>query len=861
MGNKRRTFRFIAAIAWVSVGFLASASAGELDLAATQAAMDKGIAYLFSQQNQTKGDPNFGSWVKPADKAAPAKAASATASNEVKSARSAVWSRFEVGQTALIVYALLESGMSTQDPRVAKALDWLVRQQEQAEVLRGDYMKIFKKLQARPGKLSPRSDDYKKLQSLERAAFESTYNVAFRACALAAACRQNPRRWEKPLQKDHTRLLQAVNDGGYGYVCIPKAILLKKLQKRNTTVDDLRRLPEMFVDQSNSQYGVLGVWAGMQVGLDVPKGYWKLVEKYWVAAQNPDGGWGYTTPPRRAIRQKSYPSMTAAGMATLFLAQRNSAGASYVRCRKTNSVSPALEKSLAWFDAHFAKSMDPKSNVAPPGESTTPASYHLNKYYLYGVERIALASGSRTFDGVDWYRAGVKYLLDTQYQSGKWKGSWTGKWVDGFRLGATAYSVLFLARGQRPIYCSKLRFDGDWNNRPSDLHHIVSWVGEQCGEARGHWQIADIDENEELWHDAPILYLSGSRDPKFTDEQIARLRRFVQQGGTILSVSACNGPGFKTGIRKAYAKMFPAYPLKKAAPDATAYNYFYKIKRPFRLHLIRNGARTLVYHIDDDLSKSWQLRQSKTRRDHFDIMYNILLLNSKRGNLRHRGQRSWPDDAKVAGPAIPIVRGLWGKMDPEPLALEALRRRLAAKDKLAVTILPAAPVESLATSKAKVAFLGGVGPLKPTPAQAKALRAFVAAGGTVVLDAFNSDETFYKDARKMLESQFGPKSIKPILVDDPLYTRKGYEIQKVRYRRASRERLGRLQTPTLEAIRDKGRLAVIVSREDLSLGLLGIEGLKYQGYVPASAYDLMRNLLLETNQPKTPQKTPKSKKP
>ena len=48
---------------------------------------------------------------------------------------------------------------------------------------------------------------------------------------------------------------------------------------------------------------------------------------------------------------------------------------------------------------------------------------------------------------------------------------------------------------------------------------------------------------------APILFISGADDPKFSDPQVQLLRSYVDQGGFIFAVQNCNGSGFDDGIR------------------------------------------------------------------------------------------------------------------------------------------------------------------------------------------------------------------------------------------------------------------------------------------------------------------------
>src|SRR5690242_18088059 len=46
-------------------------------------------------------------------------------------------------------------------------------------------------------------------------------------------------------------------------------------------------------DNSNTQYGQLGMWACEEAGLEVPSAFWDAADKHWRRTQAASGGWGY----------------------------------------------------------------------------------------------------------------------------------------------------------------------------------------------------------------------------------------------------------------------------------------------------------------------------------------------------------------------------------------------------------------------------------------------------------------------------------------------------------------------------------------------------------------------------------------
>jgi len=123
----------------------------------------------------------------------------------------------------------------------------------------------------------------------------ATYCRALRAAALAVYDRPEDR---TALRADAAWLLRAAVDGSYTYT-IPPFHTPKSYS---------------FWDNSNSQYGALGVWSASQASYQAPIAYWKDVEKHWIDCQLPDGQWGYQ--PDSIDGQLS---MTVAGVTTLFV--------------------------------------------------------------------------------------------------------------------------------------------------------------------------------------------------------------------------------------------------------------------------------------------------------------------------------------------------------------------------------------------------------------------------------------------------------------------------------------------------------------------------------------------------------------
>lgn len=654
-----------------------------------------------------------------------------------------------------------------------------------------------------------------------------TYTLGLMGNVFMLANRKTQGKYRQELREVVERLVKSTKEGSYGYRSEGKG--------------------DSSGDHSNSQYGLLGVWGGRLGNEEIPEKYWATVMRHWLLTQNASGGWDYSWDksgkdgPAGPKGTGSRRTMVAAGVASLFVCFDNLFADAFIEC-KTSSHFTAIQKGLDWFDRNFA---DNDGQIIIGGRGG---------YYLYGIERVGMASGYKYFGKADWFKLGTEYLLRKQNGSGGWGGGKGG-------VIETSFALLFLARGSYPVLMNKLEFDGDWNNRPRDCAAVTRYHNKTF-EQQVAWQIINLEVPVREWHDAPILYISGAKAPNFSDTRpsadtlsdIEKLRRYVYQGGTILSVTECDGKGFADGIRKTYAKLFPEYELTPVPSNHLLYSRQVQndLKGRPKMYMVSNGVRPLAIHTDEDISLHWQLQRSSTRVASFEAMSNIAAYVTDKFDMRRRGVSHWPDKPQrtpVAKMTVARVKHS-GRYDPEPLAGERLARLMLRETGVQVDLTKPMDATKLPAGEADLAWITGVGQAKFTDAQRAALRKYVENGGTLVIDAAGGNTEFQRSMKDELRSIFEQPVLR-VMSTSPLYNNKAFPLGKVRYRRGRALDLrDRKNTPLLRGITVDGRLAVIYSREDITGGLVGYQAFEVDGYHPGSdgepgtAYRIMRSILL-----------------
>ncbi len=204
-------------------------------------------------------------------------------------------------------------------------------------------------------------------------------------------------------------------------------------------------------DNSNTQFATLALWVARRHGTAVDRSLLRVLARFRSTQNQDDGGWPYQDVGGRETR--STPTMTCAGLLALAvgygveLDSGRGAGKPAHELAKDGRLKAGLH--------YLARSVGAPSGLpagAPvlpdggPMKNATERTY----YFLWSVERVAVALNLDTIGKKDWYSWGANILLTTQRQDGHWSGGTYTVPAD------TCFALLFLKRANLATDLSKL---------------------------------------------------------------------------------------------------------------------------------------------------------------------------------------------------------------------------------------------------------------------------------------------------------------------------------------------------------------------------------------------------------------------
>jgi len=646
-------------------------------------------------------------------------------------------------------------------------------------------------------------------------------------------------------------------------------------------------------DNSNVQYAILGLYEAERAGALVKPETWQAAKSYLEGCQKADGSWYY-----RPLVTEGSLTMTSAGVASLIMINGVLGGrAAFVRdgeiycCQPDDNPGEAnINKGLAWLTQRF---------------TTWPGTW--NYYYLYGLERVGRLSALRWIGLHDWFREGTRTLL---LKKGPVANYWTGDRNSGetYNHIATAYALLFLAKGRRPILISKGQYadDASWKRHPNDLHHLTQFAERQW-RLEMSWQVIDIRRAtvDDLLQ-TPVLFLCGDKNllsgtPQQRRLLVDNLRAYIDRGGFIFAEANPEDDTFDSGFRQLMREVFdndPDYDLRLLGEDHPIWTIEMTIPVEHVRELlgIDYGCRTSVVYVPPyrnirtdrarpvppSLSCLWELQRFHQRgetypeavQEQIDAALGIGL--NVLAYATGRSPRFKYDMPTTAGERIDnyvIGRGnriqvamldLQGNVNSAPRAIPKLLDRLATQMKLPVDVRSIKiTLDEDEIFNYPILFMHGRNAVEMTDAQRDRLRRYIDNGGFLFVNAICSSKPFTESFRREMATIFPNRKMTKLAPNDPLLTDAcgGFNLPTLTLRTPQRIDGHRTEivnvpiTPELEGIAfdtgtnlattGNGRWRVLFSPYDLSCALEEMSGsLQCQGYTQDDAFKLALNAIL-----------------
>lgn len=576
-------------------------------------------------------------------------------------------------------------------------------------------------------------------------------------------------------------------------------------------------------DASNTQMAVLALGEAEKAGAKIPEKTWLRILDYYTSAQNRDGGWGYTP------TGNSSPSMTAAGVASLFIVQNRMYKPT--ACGKFQ-VDQRRAGGIAWLAQALTQDQGVNHGWG-------------DGYVLYAIERAGILSRQRCFGAVDWYRHGVEILLRSQQPDGSWKDNHV----------ETAFSLLFLVKGKKPLLVAKLRWDGDWNNNPYDVDSLVKYIGSEL-KTSYDWQVVQTGMPLEELRFSPVLFLNGHQAVTFSDLDLRRLEEFMDAGGVIFAEACCQSPEFDTAIRAVASKLCGGGSLEALPAEHPVYQLHFPIAPGGRiLEGLGRGCKISFLYSPKGISCKWDGvcpggSKNISRDTAMKLGTNVALYAMGEEPLRDRLTPIISKPRHSAGEE-PVARGalIWaqiqhaGDCNPDPEMWKNLSEILRGKLNLSVGLAPQRiRLDDPTLRNYPLLYLEGHRAFQLSEPEISGLRSQLENGGTLLAESCCGNPAFDASFRALMKRVLPMQTLTP-LPNAHRMLRTPFDVRTVTYSKTVTSATPGLTAPNLECLRLDQRLVVLYSRFGLSCPLDGHPCGACKSYSKESAAALMANLI------------------
>ena len=163
---------------------------------------------------------------------------------------------------------------------------------------------------------------------------------------------------------------------------------------------------------------------------------------------------------------------------------------------------------------------------------------------------------------------------------------------------------------------ARLKYDGggDWYSDPSSLPNLLKFVSENAPVEVNPEEVRLSVMNKELYS-YPYLYLTGHGNIRFSEDEVLRLRKYLQSGGFL---HADDNYGMDASFRREMKRVFPNNELVELPYDHPIFHCFYDFpsglpkvhehdgKAPQGFGIFYKSRLVVFYSYESDLGDGWE---------------------------------------------------------------------------------------------------------------------------------------------------------------------------------------------------------------------------------------------------------------
>ena len=118
---------------------------------------------------------------------------------------------------------------------------------------------------------------------------------------------------------------------------------------------------------------------------------------------------------------------------------------------------------------------------------------------------------------------------------------------------------------------------GDWDPTPHGLPNLMKYIAAHTT-LNVQFKRMPVTLADDKAFDHVVLYMTGLRDFKFSDTEVARLKTYLASGGVLVADAAAGQKAFDVAFRREIARVLPGNELKPVALDSPLFEAPFKVR-------------------------------------------------------------------------------------------------------------------------------------------------------------------------------------------------------------------------------------------------------------------------------------------